>query len=72
MDKVLGQFWGDLLLSAIGQVETGVIVKHLSYQTVIGSAHRGEQHQLVTTILIGLQGGQYCIQLAAKSARLMQ
>ena len=45
---------GNLLLGAIGQVETNMRFEHLAHQGVDAAADRSQQHELVAAVAVGV------------------
>lgn len=68
IDKVLGEFGGDLLLGAVDEVKTDVVFEHLGHEAVDAAANRGQQHQLVAAVGVALQRALDGVQLPAHLA----
>jgi len=72
VDQVLGQLWGNLLLGSVDQMEADVRLQHFGHQAVDASTNRGQQHQLISAILIARERALHGIELAAHFSHTLQ
>src|SRR5208282_4958343 len=72
VDQVLRQLWSNLLFGPIRQVKSNVGFENFAHQAVHATAYRGQQHQLVSAVVVGRQSSLHGIQLSTKFAHALQ
>ena len=72
VDEVFSKFRSNLLLDPVYQVKPDVILEHLAHQSVDASAHRGQQHELISAVFINPKRALHSIQLAAQLTHTLQ
>lgn len=65
INKIFGEFRGNLLFGAVDEMKANVVFKHLCHQSIDAAAYSGKQHELVATIGVTIDGTLYRIELAA-------
>src|SRR5579863_5853644 len=68
VDEIFRQFWRNLLLGAVSEVEPDMGLEHLSHQSVHAAANGRQQHQLVAAVSVAVQGPLDGVELAAQFA----
>jgi len=72
IDEVFGEFRSDLFFCAVDEMKANVVFKHLCHQAVDPTADCGKEHELVTTIRVGIDGTLHCVELAAQLAEALE
>lgn len=72
VNQIFGKFGRNLLFGAVGQMEADMRLEDFAHKAVDATAYCCKQHQLATTVLVGVKRAFHGIELSADFAEPLE